>query len=154
GADTGSYIKKVGFGEASRNGGVSGDLIVVFRVEPSIIFKRKKFDLYVEVPISYKTAVLGGKIEVPTIEDTITYTIPEGTQSGKTFYVRGKGIKSPRGTGDLYIVVNVEIPTKISRDQKRRLEDFDNTVEVKQYSDIKKYKDNVEKMYGKNPYEN
>ena len=154
GADTGSYIKKAGFGEASRNGGPSGDLIVVFRVEPSIIFKRQKFDLYVDVPISYKTAVLGGKIEVPTIEDTITYTIPEGTQSGKTFYVRGKGIKSPRGTGDLYIKVNVEVPTKISRDQRKKIEDLDDTFEIKQYTDIKKYKDTVEKMYGKDPYEN
>ncbi len=153
GADTGSYIKKAGYGEASHNGGPAGDLIVVMKVEPSKIFKRKNFDLYVEVPISFYTAALGGKVKIPLIDDTIDYTIPEGTQNGKVFYVRGKGIKSSRGTGDLYIVVNVEIPTKLSRSQKRALEDFDEQTELKQTPQMKQYKDNLETMYGKNPYE-
>lgn len=152
GADTGSYIRKVGFGEASRNGGPSGDLIVVMRVEPSKIFKRKNFDLYVELPISYKTASLGGKIKVPLIDDTIEYTIPEGTQNGKVFFVRGKGIKSARGTGDLYIVVTVEVPTKLSREQKKALEEFEKHFDIKQCPQMKQYKDNMEIMYGKNPY--
>lgn len=153
GADTGSYMKKRGYGEASRNGGESGDLIIVFTVEPSKIFKRKGFDLYVEVPISYKTAVLGGKVEVPTIDDTFSYTIPEGTQNGKVFMVRGKGIKTTRGIGDLYIVVNIEVPTKLSRDQKNKLNDLDDGLELKQYSAMRQYRDNIETLYGKNPYE-
>ena len=153
GADTGSYIRKAGFGEASRNGGPSGDLIVVMKVEPSKIFKRKNFDLYVEVPISYKTAVLGGKVKVPLIDETMDYNIPEGTQNGKVFFVRGKGIKSSRGTGDLYIVVTVEVPTRLTREQKKAIEEFDKHSDVKQTPQMKQYKDNMEIMYGKNPYE-
>ncbi len=152
GADTGSYIRKVGFGEASRNGGTAGDLIIVMKVEPSKIFKRKNFDLYVEVPISFKTAAVGGKVKVPLIDDTIDYIIPEGTQSGKIFFVRGKGIKSSRGTGDLYIVVTVEVPTKLSKEQKKILEELEDATDVKQCPQMKQYKDNVESMYGKNPY--
>lgn len=152
GADTGSYIRKIGYGEASKNGGPAGDLIVVMKVEPSKLFKRKNFDLYVEVPISVKTAITGGNITVPLIDATMEYAIPEGTQSGKVFYVRGKGIKSSRGTGDLYIVVTVEIPTKLSRAQKAALEDFDKDFDVKQCPSMKAYKNNMEIMYGKDPY--
>lgn len=152
GADTGSYMKKAGYGEASPNGGPSGDLIIVFTVEPSKLFRRKQFDLYVDLPISYKTACLGGKVEVPLIDETMTYTIPEGTQSGKVFYVRGKGIRSSWGTGDLYIVVNVEVPTKLSKEQKKAIEKFDNEVEIKQYQKIRDYSDNMQSGYGKNPY--
>ncbi len=154
GADTGSYIRKVGFGEASKNGGPAGDLIVVIKVEPSKIFKRKNFDLYVELPISFKLAALGGKVKVPLIDDTFDYTIPEGTQSGKIFFVRGKGIKSSRGTGDLYIVVTVETPTKLSKEQRKLLESLEDTTDIKQTPQMKQYKDNVEVMYGKDPYNN
>lgn len=152
GADTGSYIRKVGYGEASRNGGSAGDLIIVMKVEPSKIFRRKNFDLYVEVPISFKTAVLGGKVKIPLIDDVFEYSIPEGTQSGKTFFVRGKGIKSSRGTGDLYIIVNVEVPTKLSAKQKAMIEDFDKDTDYKNSPQMKQYKDNIETMYGKDPY--
>lgn len=152
GADTGSYIRKIGYGEASKNGGPAGDLIVVMKVEPSKLFKRKNFDLYVEVPISVKTAITGGNITVPLIDDTMEYAIPEGTQSGKVFYVRGKGIKSSRGTGDLYIVVTVEIPTKLTKAQKAALEEFDKDFDVKQCPSMKTYKNNMEIMYGKDPY--
>lgn len=152
GADTGSYIRKAGYGEASRNGGPAGDLIVVIKVEPSKVLKRKNFDLYVTVPVSFTTAVNGGKVHVPLIDDTLEYNIPEGTQSGKIFFVRGKGIKTARGTGDLYIEIVVEIPTKISKAQKKALEEFEKESEIKQYSDMKKYKDNMEMLYGKNPY--
>ena len=152
GADNGSYIRKTGFGEASKNGGPAGDLIVVMKLEPSKIFKRKNFDLYVDLPISFKTACLGGKVKVPLIDETLDYTIPEGTQNGKVFFVRGKGIKTRRGTGDLYIVVSVEVPTKISRSQKKILEQLDSEIEIKQCPQMKQYKDNMETMYGENPY--
>ena len=152
GADTGSYIRKVGFGEASKNGGPSGDLIVVMRVEPSKIFERTKFDLRVKVPISFKTAVLGGKVQVPLIDDTMEYTIPEGTQSGKIFLVRGKGIRTSRGSGDLYITVVVEVPSKLSKEQKKLIEQFEKESDIKQCPQMKQYKDNMESMYGKNPY--
>lgn len=152
GADTGSYIRKVGFGEASKNGGPNGDLIVVMRVEPSKIFERSNFDLRVKVPVSLKTAALGGKVKIPLIDDVMEYTIPEGTQSGKIFVVRGKGIKSSRGTGDLIITVIVEVPTKLSREQRKLFEQLEDAGEIKQTPQMKQYKDNIERMYGKNPY--
>ena len=152
GADTGSYIRKVGFGEASVNGGAAGDLIIVMKVEPSKIFRRKQFDLYVEVPVSFKTAAMGGKVKVPLIDETMDYTIPEGTQSGKIFFVRGKGIKTSRGTGDLYITVKVEVPEKLSREQKKILDSLDDATDIKQCPSMRQYKDNIEAMYGKNPY--
>ena len=152
GADNNSYMVKRGFGQASTLGGEAGDLIVVFKLLPHKLFKRKNFDLYVEVPISFTTACMGGKITVPLIDDTLEYTIPEGTQSGKVFFVRGKGIKTSRGTGDLYLQIVVEVPTKISREQKRALETLEAHNEIKHTPKIKQYKDDMEALYGKNPY--
>ena len=154
GVDTNSYIRKKGFGQAGAFGGAPGDLIVTFRIEPHKIFVRDGFHLKLDLPISYKTAVLGGTVKVPTIDDTFEFTIPEGTQSGQVFTVRGKGIKSARnGTGNLLIRVIVEVPTKLSKDQKRELEKLDATLDVKQHERMKKYADNVEALYGAKPYE-
>lgn len=152
GADTGSYLRKPGFGEASKNGGEAGDLIVVIKVEPSKLFRRKNFDLYVNVPISVATAALGGTVKVPLIDDIMEYTIPEGTQSGKIFFVRGKGIKTNRGTGDLYIEVTVEIPTKLTKAQKQAFTDLQSQIDVKQCSGMKQYRENMSAMYGTDPY--
>ena len=152
GADTGSYIRKIGYGEASRNGGPSGDLIIVMKVEPSKIFTRKNFDLYVSVPISFKTAALGGKVKIPLRDETFEYNIPEGTQSGKIFFVRGKGIKTNRGTADLYIEILVEVPARLSRAQRKALEDFEKETEIKQCPEMRAYKDKIQSMYGENPY--
>ena len=152
GADTGSYIRKAGFGEASKNGGTPGDLIIVMKVEPSKIFRRKNFDLYVDLPISFKTAALGGKVKIPLIDDVMEYNIPDGTQSGKIFFIRGKGIKSMRGTGDLYVIVNVEVPTKLSSEQKKLFNQLEEITDVKQCPQMKQYKNNIEVMYGIDPY--
>lgn len=154
GADTNSYIRKKGFGQASARGGVPGDLIVIFRVEPHKIFKRKDKDLYIELPISYKTAVLGGKIRVPGIDDTFEYLIPEGTQSGTVFCVRGKGLKTRLGTGNMYITVQVEVPAKLTRDQKKALEELDAQFDIKQTAKMRTFKDNMQAMYGVDPYKN
>ena len=153
GVDTNSYIRKKGFGQAGPNGGTPGDLIVVFRIEPHKIFQRDRFDLKLDLPISYKTAVLGGVVKVPTIDNTFDFTIPEGTQSGTVFTVRGKGIKAANGsTGNLIIRVIVEIPTKITREQKKALDRLESEMELKQYDKMRKYQDNVEALYGEKPY--
>lgn len=152
GVDTNSYMKKKGFGQAAPNGGVPGDLIIVFRVEPHKIFTRDKFDLRIDLPISFKTAALGGTVKVPTIDETFDFTIPEGTQNGQVFTVRGKGIKSARGTGNLILRVLIEVPTKLSRAQKKDLENWDEEVELKQYDRMKRYSDNVEALYGDKPF--
>ena len=133
--------------------GVPGDLIVVFRVEPHKLFVRDNFDLKIDLPISFKTAALGGVVKVPTIDDTFDFTIPEGTQSGQVFTIRGKGIKSARGgTGNLILRVLVEVPTRLSRDQKREIERLDADFELKQCERMKKYSDNVEALYGTKPF--
>ncbi len=149
GADNGSYIRKPGYGEASRNGGAPGDLIVVIKVEPSKVMKRKNFDLYVTAPISFVTATLGGKVKVPVIDELLELTIPEGTQSGKMFYVRGRGIRTARGTGDLYVEVIVETPIKLSKAQRKALEAFEKDAEPKQTPMMREYNDNLDKYYGK-----
>ena len=149
GVDTNSYIRKKGYGQAAPNGGVPGDLIVTFRIEPHKIFTRDRFDLKLDLPISYKTAVLGGTVKVPTVDDTFDFTVPEGTQSGTVFTIRGKGIRSARnGTGNLIIRVIVEVPTRLSKDQKRELERLDEEMELKQYDKMRKYADNLEALYG------
>ncbi|MBQ9714375.1 MAG: molecular chaperone DnaJ [Clostridia bacterium] len=152
GVDTGSYMKKRGMGQAVL-GGTPGDLIILFRVEPHKIFVRDRFDLRVDLPISFMTAALGGTVQVPTIDDTFEFTIPEGTQSGTVFTIRGKGIKSARnGTGNLILRVIVEVPSKLSKDQKKALEKWEKDVDLKQCERMKRYSDNVESLYGKNPY--
>lgn len=153
GADTKSYMRKRGFGQASTKGGEPGDLIVVFLVEPHKIFQRKEMDLYVELPVPFLTAALGGKILVPDLNDTFAYTIPAGTQSGTTFTVRGKGIKSrSAGTGNLYITVFVEVPKTLTKEQKNALSDMADSFEIKQFEEAKKYSDNLSALYGKDAY--
>ena len=154
GVDNGSYMKKKGMGQAAPNGGAPGDLIILFRVEPHKIFVREQFNLKVDLYVPYKTAVLGGTVKVPTIDDTFDLNIPEGTQSGTVFTVRGKGIRSVRGgTGNLIVRVIVEVPVKLSKEQKKTLEAWDAGLELKQHERMKKYSDNVESLYGEKPYE-
>lgn len=153
GADTNSYMTKRKMGHASTSGGEPGDLIVVFKVLPHKIFIRKDFDLYVEIPVTFKTACLGGKVKVPTLDDPYEIDIPEGTQNGKVITVRGKGIKSRYDTGNLYVTVKVETPTKLSRDQKKSLQKLFDDIELKQHSKMSDYKKNVESLYGENPYD-
>ncbi len=152
GVDTGSYIRKRGYGQAGADGAAAGDLIVVFRVEPHKLFERKNMDLYLELPVPYSVAALGGTIRVPDIDDTFDYTIPEGTQSGTTFTVRGKGLKTRNGTGNLYLKVFVEVPTRLTREQKKRLGDAAGEIDVRQYEKSRKFADNVSALYGKDPY--
>ena len=153
GVNTNSYIRKRGAGMAGINGGSAGDLIVVFRVEPHKIFQRKEMDLYVDLPIPFMTALLGGTVKVPDLDNTFNYTIPEGTQSGTTFLIRGKGIRARSGTGNMYLRVIVEVPSKLTRDQRKRLEEAAGMFDIKQFEKSKKFADNVNALYGKDPYE-
>jgi molecular chaperone DnaJ len=153
GVDNGSYMKKKGMGQAAPNGGIPGDLIIMFHVEPHKLFVRDQFNLKLDVYVPYKTAALGGVVKVPTVDDTFDLNIPEGTQSGTVFTVRGRGIKSARGgVGNLIVRVLIEVPVKLSKDQKKALEKWDESLELKQHERMKKYSDNVEALYGKKPY--
>ena len=153
GADTNSYMRKKGYGHASSQGGEPGDLIIVFKVLPHKIFKRDRFDLYVDLPLSYSTCVLGGKVKIPTLDDAIDYEIPSGTQSGKKFVLRGKGIKSSLGSGTLYVTVSVEVPNSVSRAQRKALEEFAEASELKQCPKMKEYNESLESLYGVKAYE-
>lgn len=153
GAENKSYMKRSGYGQASPNGGPAGDLYIIFKVLPHKLFTRKKQDLYLEIPISYKTAVMGGDIVVPYIDTTFTFNIPEGTQSGKTFTIRGKGIKSKFGYGNMYLTVFIEVPTRLSRSQKEKLSTFDSEIEIKQNAKMQEYRQNLQSLYNKDPYQ-
>lgn len=152
GADTNSYMRKKGYGHASTTGGEPGDLIIVFKVLPHKIFKRDLFDLYVDLPLSYTTCVLGGKVKIPTLDNAIEYDIPSGTQPGKQFVLRGKGINSSRGVGNLYVTVSVEVPNSVSRAQRKALEEFAENSELKQCPKMKQYNENLESLYGVKAY--
>ena len=154
GVDNNSYMKKRGYGQAASGGGTPGNLIIVFHVEPHKLFKRDRFDLHLELPIPFKVAALGGVVKVPTVDDTFEFTIPEGTQSGQIFTIRGKGIRPANGgTGNLILRVLVEVPTKLSREQKKEIEKLDDSIELKQQERMKKYSDSMEALYGKKPFD-
>ena len=120
GVDNGDRVRLSGEGEAGMHGGSAGDLYVQVSVKPHAIFERHDSDLHCEVPIDFVTAVLGGTIEVPTLEGRVTLKIPAETQTGKSFRLRGKGMTSARGyaTGDLICRVAIETPVNLSREQK------------------------------------
>ncbi|MDE6613594.1 MAG: molecular chaperone DnaJ, partial [Clostridia bacterium] len=148
GVDKDSSLRKRGFGQAAGNGGESGDLYVYFRIEPHRLLRREDRDLYVTVPISYKTAVTGGKISVPGIDDTLELTIPECTPSGTRFCMRGKGVRTVNGTGNLYVTVEIDVPQKLARDQIKRLEEYENTVPLKSCEKMQKFSNDVSAVYG------
>ena len=133
-------------------GGEAGDLIVVLKVLPHKLFKRKDFDLYVDVPISYTTAVLGGKVLVPGVDKMEELEIPRGTLSGKVLTLRGKGVNSRYGNGHLYCNIIVDVPNKLSSEQEKLLKKFAEESEVKQCSKMKSYSDEISKLYGEDPY--
>ena len=127
GVDTGDRIRLAGEGEAGRNGGPAGDLYVEIVVREHPIFERDHAHLSCEVPISFVTAALGGSVEVPTLEGQATIKVPSGTQSGRVFRLREKGVKPVRGgaTGDLFCRVVVETPVELNAEQKGLLRKFE-----------------------------
>lgn len=131
GVDNGDRVRLGGEGEAGTHGGGSGDLYVQVNVKKHSIFERQDTDLHCEVPISFMTAALGGTIEVPTLEGRVSLKIPEETQTGKVFRLRGKGMKSVRGyaQGDLLCKVVVETPVNLSREQKDLLNQLHESLE-------------------------
>ncbi|KTD74226.1 molecular chaperone DnaJ [Legionella tucsonensis] len=131
GVDNGDRVRLSGEGEAGTHGGGAGDLYVQVNVKKHTIFERHENDLHCEVPISFIVAVMGGTIEVPTLEGRVTLKIPEETQTGKVFRLRGKGMKSVRGhgQGDLLCKVVIETPVNLSREQKELLTKFQDSLE-------------------------
>lgn len=113
-----------GEGHAGENGGQAGTVYVYLHVEEDDIFTRRGNNLYVDIPIRYEDAVLGGTIKVPTLKEIIDYDIPAGTQSGEDFRIRGEGVPFLRrkGAGDLIFTVKILVPTKVSAEERELLE--------------------------------
>ncbi|MEN9788404.1 MAG: hypothetical protein RLZZ473_468 [Pseudomonadota bacterium] len=130
GVSTGDRIRLGGEGEAGRNGGPPGDLYIEMNVKPHPIFEREGDDLSCEVPVSFATAVLGGAVNVPTLEGEVSLKIPTETQSGRVFRLRDKGVKPVRGgeRGDLFCRVVVETPVNLSAEQRELLKKFDQSL--------------------------
>jgi molecular chaperone DnaJ len=126
GVATGSKLRSAGKGEAGQMGGQAGDLYIIVHVKEHELFERHDHDLFCEVPIKFTLAALGGSINVPTLFGKGSLKIPSGTQTGTTFRLRGQGVPHLRGNGkgDLLIRVQVEVPTKLSGEQKKKLEEY------------------------------
>jgi len=131
GVDEGDRVRLSGEGEAGAHGGPSGDLYVQVSVKKHAIFERDGADLHCEVPVVMTTVILGGTIDVPTLEGRVALKIPAETQSGKVFRLRGKGVKSVRGyaAGDLLCKIKVETPVNLSREQKELLTQLQNSLD-------------------------
>ena len=127
GINEGMRIRSAGNGEPGTNGGPAGDLYIEIRIRPHDIFERDGDDLHCTVPVPLTTAALGGSVEVPTLGGKAEIDIPEGTQHGKTFRLRGKGIKGIRSShhGDLYCHIAVETPVKLTEHQRKLLKELD-----------------------------
>ena len=149
GVDNDSVIPIRGQGEPGINGGPNGDLYIVLSVKPHKIFKRRGSDLQLEIPISFEQAALGAEITVPTLEEKIKYKVPAGTQPGTIFRLKGKGIASPRGgrKGDMYIKVNLEIPTKLSSKQKDAIKNMGNALDEGCYKGKSKFMKTIKDLF-------
>ena len=131
GVNDGQSVRVRGEGNVGSGGAPNGDLLAEVHIKSHKLFKRREFDVYCEVPISFAQAALGAEIEVPTLDGKVSYTIPEGTQTGREFILRGKGIPqvgNPKLRGDHHFSVVVETPTKLTNEQKELLRQFDGTV--------------------------
>jgi molecular chaperone DnaJ len=152
GINEGMRIRSAGNGEPGSNGGPPGDLYIEIRIKEHDIFERDGDDLHCKVPVGLTTVTLGGAIDVPTLEGRVSIDVPEGTQHGKTFRLRGKGIKGLRSSypGDLYCHIAVETPVKLTEHQKKLLKELDESLRKggdKHSPDAKSWTDRVKDLF-------
>ncbi len=143
GIDNGQTMTYANEGEAGANGGPNGNVVIIISVKAHPLYKRRGNDILFEVPVSFAKAAVGGEIEIPTPTGKITYKIPEETQTGTVFRVKGKGFKYIKkdAYGDILFTVVVRTPQKLSRQQRELLEKFDGTLSVNQDEKAKKFKE-------------
>ena len=149
GIDHGQTIIMNGQGEPGLRGGPNGDLYIVVDVRPHKLFARDGYNLLLDFPVSFATAALGGEVQVPTLSGPIKYKIPEGTQPGTEFRIKGSGIQQLRGTGkgDLILRVKVEIPKRLTNKQKDLLRQFEETTSDREYENRKNFLDRVKELF-------
>ena len=124
-------IRNAGKGEPGVNGGPAGDLFVEIHIKHHPVFERDGTDLHCTIPLAFTQAALGGEIEVPTLHGKAHMTIPEGTQTGQVFRLRGKGmphVRSASTIGDLYVHVELEVPVKLTSEQKDLIRQFEESL--------------------------
>ena len=140
-----------GQGNAGINGGSYGDLYIIVSLRPHELFERSGNDIYCEVPVSYAELVLGGEIDVPTLEGTVKYNIPEGTQTGTRFCIKGKGIVyyNTKNYGDLYFTVVMETPRNLSGEAKDALRKFSELCGNSNYVKKQKFSEKIAKIFKK-----
>ena len=141
GIDHGQTISLRGQGNAGRNGGPAGDLLITVMVQPHELFRRDGVDVFCEAPITFAQAVLGAELEIPTIDGKVKYSIPEGTQTGTVFRLKGKGIPvlNGRGRGDQYVTVTIETPRNLNKEQREALRRFSETLGESNYEKRKSF---------------
>ena len=152
GINEGMRIRSAGNGEPGTNGGPAGDLYIEIRIKEHDVFERDGDDLHCTVPVSFTTVALGGAIEVPTLAGRAEIELPEGTQHGKTFRLRGKGVKGLRSSypGDLYCHVAVETPVKLTEHQRKLLKELDESLKKggeKHSPNAKSWTDRVKDLF-------
>ncbi len=149
GIDNGQTIIMNGQGEPGLRGGPAGDLYITVGVRPHKLFRREGYNLILDFPVSFVTAALGGDVEVPTLSGTMKYRIPEGTQPGTEFRLKGAGIQQLRGSGkgDLLLRVKVEIPKRLNNKQKELLRQFEDTTSDREYDGRKGFMDRVKELF-------
>ena len=148
--DTGSRLRITGEGDSGSQGGPSGDLYVLIDVEEHEFFERRDQDLFCLIPVSFSQAVLGTEISVPTLGGDERFKIPSGTQSDSVFRIRGGGIarSNGRGHGDLYITVKIEVPLKLSKEQRALILKFAETEQNENQPIQKKILERVKEIFG------
>jgi molecular chaperone DnaJ len=148
GVETGSRLKISGEGEAGIHGGARGDLYVVIQVEANPIFSREDDDALCAVPVPLTTAILGGEVEIPTLEGFVTMKIPAGTQHGRLFRLRGKGFANLRGlgSGDQLVTVIIETPVRLNEKQKQMLKDFARSGSGEMYPEVQAFVEKAKKI--------
>ena len=141
GIDNGQTISIRGQGHAGKNGGPAGDLLITITVKPHELFRREGTSILCDAPITFAQAVLGAELEIPTIDGKVKYELPEGTQTGTTFRLKGKGIPSinGRGRGDQYVTVYIETPKNLNKEQKEALKKFAEAVGDTNYEERRKF---------------
>ena len=150
GVDDGQSVRVRGEGCVGSNGGPNGDLLAEVYIKRHPIFSRQNTDVYCEVPITFTQAALGAEIEVPTLDGKVKYDLPEGTQTGKSFLLSGKGIpvlNNPKRRGNQYFTVVVETPTKLTKEQRELLQKLDATMDNNGNPKRKKFFDTLKDFF-------
>ena len=149
GIDNGQVLTIRGQGGLGEHGGPPGDLQIVISVKPHKLFRRREDDLYIEMPLTFTQAALGAELDVPTLGKPVKYRFPEGTQPGQVFRLRGEGVTHLRGggKGDLYVTAVVEIPKKLTSQQKDLLRQFDASTNGNQYEKKKSFFDKLKDAF-------